>query len=65
MPNSELLGAFEVHSAEGIREALATGVRPLAPINGRKPIDHLIEAYLRSSRFADCLQSHAGCWSRN
>ena len=56
MPNSELLGAFEVHSAEGIREALATGISPLAPINGRKPIDHLIEAYLCFSRFADCLR---------
>ena len=56
MPNSELLGAFEVHSAEGIREALANGISPLTPINGRKPIDHLIEAYLRSSRFADCLR---------
>jgi hypothetical protein len=56
MPIFELLGAFEVHSAEGIREALAHGISPLAPINGRKPIDHLIGAYLRSSRFADCLR---------
>lgn len=56
MPYSDLLAAFEVHSPEGIRKALADGVSPVALIQGRKPIDHLIEAYLRSSRFADCLR---------
>jgi hypothetical protein len=56
MTESDLLGAFEVHSAEGIRKALAAGTSPVDPIHGRKPIDHLIEAYLRSSRFAECLR---------
>lgn len=56
MPDSDLLGAFEVHSSEGIEKALADGDSPVALIKGRKPIDHLIEAYLRSSRFADCLR---------
>lgn len=56
MPDSALLEAFEVHSPKGIRDALTNGASPLALINGRKPIDHLIEAYLRSSRFADCLR---------
>lgn len=56
MPDSDLLGAFEVHSPEGIGKALANGASPVALIEGRKPIDHLIESYLRSSRFADCLR---------
>jgi ankyrin repeat protein len=56
MPDSDLLVAFEVHSTQGIGKALADGVSPIALIKGRKPIDHLIEAYLRSSRFAGCLR---------
>jgi hypothetical protein len=31
-------------------------VSPTAPIHGKRPIDILIEMYLRSSRFAECLQ---------
>jgi hypothetical protein len=56
MPDSNLLEAFEVHSPELIERALADGASPVDPIKGRKPIDHLIEAYLRSPRFADCLK---------
>jgi hypothetical protein len=56
MLESDLLGAFEVHSPEGIGKALADGASPVALVKGRKPMDHLIEAYLRSSRFADCLR---------
>jgi hypothetical protein len=56
MPDSNLFEAFEVHSPELIEKALADGASPVDPIKGRKPIDHLIEAYLRSSRFADCLK---------
>lgn len=53
---ADLLGEFEVHSPAGIRAALAAGVSPTKPINGARPIDALIETYLRSSRFAECLQ---------
>jgi hypothetical protein len=56
MTDSDLLGAFEVHSPEGIEKALAGGVSPVALINGHRPVDHLIGAYLRSMRFADCLR---------
>lgn len=56
MSASALLEAFEVHSPEGIEAALAAGVSAVDPINGRPPIEHLIEAYLRSSRFAECLR---------
>jgi len=51
-----LLGAFEEHSPGGIRAALAAGVSPTEPINGKRPIDSLIEMYLRSTRFPECLE---------
>jgi ankyrin repeat protein len=53
---SDYLGAFEVHSPDGIRDALAAGASPTQPIKGKTPIHCLIEGYLRSSRFADCLR---------
>ena len=57
MPDSnDLVGEFEVHSPDGIRKALAAGVSPTAPIDGKRPIDILTEMYLRSSRFAECLR---------
>ena len=53
---ADLLGEFEEHSPAGIRALLAAGVSPTEPIDGKRPIDVLIEMYLRSSRFAECLQ---------
>lgn len=53
---TDLLGAFEEHSPESIRELLAAGVSPIESIKGRRPIDSLIEMYLRSERFAECLR---------
>jgi ankyrin repeat protein len=53
---ADLLGEFEEHSPAGIRATLAAGVSPTAPIKGKRPIDALIEAYLRSSRFVECVQ---------
>lgn len=53
---TDLLSEFEVHSPQGIRRLLAAGVSPTDQINGKRPIDALIEMYLRSSRFAECLQ---------
>lgn len=52
----DYLGAFEEHSPEDIRAALAAGASPVELIKGKKPIDILIEMYTRSSRFADCLR---------
>jgi len=57
---AELLGAFEEHSPDRIRELLAAGVSPTKPIGGKRPIDALIEMYLRSPRFAECLQIMLG-----
>jgi len=50
------LGAFEEHSPEGVRQALAAGASPTELIKGKTPIDSLIEGYLRSPRFAACLR---------
>ena len=53
---ADLLGEFEEHSPDGIRALLAAGVSPTEPIDGKRPVNALIEMYLRSSRFAECLQ---------
>ena len=53
---SDLLEAFELHSPSQIRDALAAGASPIAPIEGKRPIDILIEMYTRSAQFADCLR---------
>ena len=53
---ADLLNAFEVHSPEEIRMVLAAGISPLKLIKGKRPIDCLIESYLRSSRFAECVR---------
>ena len=53
---ADLIGAFEEHSPEGIKKAISAGVSPVEPIQGKRPIDLLIEMYLRSTRFADCLR---------
>jgi hypothetical protein len=53
---SEYLGAFEEHSAQGIRAALNAGASPVERIKGKRPIDILIEMYTRSARFAECLR---------
>lgn len=54
---ADFLGAFEEHSPEGIRDALAAGASPTALIKGKTPLDSLIEGYLRSPRFAACLRA--------
>ena len=53
---ADYLGAFEEHSPEGIREALAAGASATDLIKGKTPIDSLIEGYLRSPRFGACLR---------
>ena len=52
----DLLGAFEVHSPESIREVLKAGQSPIEPIKGKTPMECLIEMYLRSSKFRDCVR---------
>jgi ankyrin repeat protein len=53
---SDLLGAFELHSPALIREALAAGASAIEPVKGKRPIDCLIEMYTRSPKFPECLR---------
>jgi ankyrin repeat protein len=52
----DLLEGFELHSPEKIRAAIAAGADAKAPIQGKKPIEALLEMYLRSRRFAECVR---------
>lgn len=56
MSEAEYLAAFEEHSPAGIRRCLAAGASATLPIKGKRPIDCLIEGYLRSPRFGECLR---------
>jgi hypothetical protein len=53
---SDYLEAFELHSPAAIRAAFKAGASPVDPIQGKRPIDILIEMYTRSPKFAECLQ---------
>lgn len=53
---ADLLEAFEVHSPVEIKTILDAGISPWKLIKGKRPIDCLIEGYLRSPRFADCMR---------
>jgi ankyrin repeat protein len=52
----ELLGAFEVHSVEGIRSILDAGFDARSPIKGKSAVNSLLEMYSRSDKFSDCLR---------
>jgi len=52
----DLLGAFEAHSPEKIRAVLKAGRSPTELIKGKTPMVCLIEMYLRSSWFRDCVR---------
>lgn len=51
-----LLGAFECHDPDEITAVLADGLDPCEPIDGKLPIDCLVEMYTRSDRFPQCLR---------
>ena len=53
---ADYMGAFEEHAPEEIRRALAAGASATERIKGKTPVECFIEGYLRSSRFARCLQ---------
>ncbi len=50
-----LLEPFEVHDPQGIRRALEAGASASAPVQGLSSIEHFVAGYLRSERFAACL----------
>jgi hypothetical protein len=53
---NDLLVAFELHSVERIRAVLDAGFDPRSPIQGKSPVNWLMEMYTRSDRFPECLQ---------
>ena len=53
---SDFLGAAETHSPGEIRKALAAGLDPRMPIDGRTPVQWMLEMYYRSDLFPVCLR---------
>jgi ankyrin repeat protein len=64
-PKEILFFGFETHSTEKIQEALAKGIDINRLIDGKTPLTWLVEMYLRSPKFSDCVrclvQSGARC----
>jgi hypothetical protein len=52
----DLLEGFELHSPEKIRAVIAAGADAKAPIRAKRPIEWLMEMYLRSGRFVECVR---------
>lgn len=55
-PNEDLLAAFDGHSLEDVRAALAAGADPRQPIQGKLATDWLLEQYSRSDSLQACLR---------
>jgi hypothetical protein len=55
-PKETLFFGFETHSTEKIQEALAAGIDVNALIDGKTPLTWLVEMYLRSPKFSDCIR---------
>lgn len=54
--HDDLLIAFELHSVERIRAVLDAGFDVRSAIDGKTPVNWLIEMYTRSDRFPECLR---------
>lgn len=52
----DLLVAFETHSVERLRTVLDAGFDVRSPVQGKTPVNWLIEMYFRSDRFPVCLR---------
>jgi ankyrin repeat protein len=52
----ELLAAFDGHNVTAIAAALTAGAVACSPVNGKLPIEWLLEQYTRSDRLIDCLR---------
>ncbi len=55
-PQDVLLFGFETHSTEKIQEALAAGIDVNGLLDGKTPLTRLVEMYLRSPKFSDCVR---------
>ena len=52
----EFLWGAEIHSTEKISASLSNGMNPNATFKEKTPIEWMVEMYLRSTRFSDCLR---------
>lgn len=52
----KIMEAFEIHSPEEIRDCFEHGVSPNDKINGKPLFLEMVNMYLRSPRFKDCIQ---------
>lgn len=55
-PSQDLRAAFDGHNVEGVRAALQAGADARRPVDGKLPIDWLVEEYFRSDELPRCLQ---------
>jgi hypothetical protein len=55
-PKETLFLGFETHSPEKIQEALAAGIDVNHLIDAKTPLTWLVEMYLRSPKFSDCVR---------
>ncbi len=53
----KIIGDFEIHSVEGIKECFENGIDPNQFHKGRPLIYELINMYLRSPKFKDCIKA--------
>lgn len=53
----KIIGAFEIHSAAGIKECFQNGLDPNQLVKGKPLIYELINMYLRSPLFKDCIKA--------
>src|ERR1700712_3255585 len=52
----KIIGDFEIHSVEGIKECFENGVDPNQVYKGKPLIYEMINMYLRSPKFKDCIK---------
>jgi ankyrin repeat protein len=55
-PQQTLFLGFETHSIEKVQEALAAGIDVNGLLDGKTPLTWLVEMYLRSPKFSDCVR---------
>ena len=53
----KIIGDFEIHSVEGINECFENGIDPNQLYKGKPLIYEMINMYLRSSKFKDCIKA--------
>ena|SRR5215831_6195342 len=54
---SKIIGDIEIHSVEGIKESFSHGVDPNVHFKDQPLIYELINEYLRSAKFKECVKA--------